>query len=198
MTRLRRIATHDRIFFVTTNLERHIPPLSSSERTSVLEIIDAEHRRESFSLFGYAVMPDHLHLLLSPVGQDLPCVMRDIKSASGYRLKKARTSNASHLFKGAVFPETVAHVFRREEVASGSNRSIWQRRYFDHIIRRVHDFWDKLEYIHQNPVTAGLAKFPEDWPWSSYAAYAKRHHPPIPIDAIELPVDRTALLWPAP
>jgi hypothetical protein len=90
-------------------------------------------------------------------------------SASGYRLTQSR------------FPRgpRVADVFRREVFDLRSTRGIRQRRYFDFIIRRVRDFWDKLEYIHQNPVIAGLANRPEDWSWSSYAAYAKCGSPPI-------------------
>lgn len=65
-------------------------PFSSAERSLIVEIIDAEHRKGSFWLFGYVVMPDHLHLLLSPAGQDVPRVMRDIKSHAGLELMKSR------------------------------------------------------------------------------------------------------------
>lgn len=189
MTRLRRIATRDRIFFLTTNAERGIPPFSPSERSLILRIIDGEHRKESFWLFGYAVMPDHLHLLLSPAEQDLPRLMRDIKSRAALALMESRALHPKGLTSREV---------SYSATPNGDRRGIWQRRYFDHIIRRVHDFWNKLEYIHQNPAAAGLVKRPEDWPWSSYAAYTKRGEPPIPVDPIDLPVDRNALLWPAP
>jgi putative transposase len=189
MTRLRRIATRDRIFFLTTNVERGVHPFSPSERSLILQIIDAEHKKESFWLFGYAVMPDHLHLLLSPAEQDLPRVMRDIKSRTGLALTDSRRFRRNGLTSAEVSYTAPSNARRR---------GIWQRRYFDHIMRRVHDFWEKLEYIHQNPVAAGLVKEPEDWLWSSYASYTKRGEPPISVDPIDLPVDRNALLWPAP
>lgn len=115
--------------------------------------------------------------------------MRDMKSQTGLALMRSRNFRAKGLTSCEVSYSATPNRPRR---------AVWQRRYFDHIIRRVHDFWDKLEYIHQNPVAAGLAQQPENWPWSSYAAYTKRGEPPIPVDPIDLPVDRNALLWPAP
>ena len=65
MTRLRRIADHDRIFFITVRLGRGITPLSPGERDIVREYVAAERAAYKFLLFGYAVMPDHLHLLMA-------------------------------------------------------------------------------------------------------------------------------------
>jgi len=75
--------------------------------------------------------------------------------------------------------------------------SFWQPRYFDFILRRVGDFWDKLQYIHENPVHAKLVASPEEWPWSSVLDYAKKPGDGM-IDAIDLPAERSSLLWPAP
>lgn len=80
----------------------------------------------------------------------------------------------------------------------GSRGPIWQARYFDFILRRVRDFWDKLEYIHQNPVEAGLVKRADEWHWSSAAQYAKSGVAPVAVDAVNLPADRNTFLSPAP
>ena len=87
MTRLRRIADRDRFFFVTTNLAKGVPQLSPSERDLLLEILDSQ--RERFWLFGYVVMPDHVHLLLTPRDKTLVQVMRDLKSKSGFEIATA-------------------------------------------------------------------------------------------------------------
>ena len=80
----------------------------------------------------------------------------------------------------------------------GSRGPIWQARYFDFILRRVRDFWDKLEYIHQNPVEAGLVKRAGEWHWSSAAQYAKPGAGPVVVDAVNLPAERNAFISPAP
>lgn len=46
-------------------------------------------------------------------------------------------------------------------------RPLWQREYWDRYTRNLRHFRKTLDYIHQNPVKAGLAKRAEDWPWST-------------------------------
>jgi putative transposase len=170
VTRLRRIADRDRIFFVTTNLGRGVPPLSAQERDLVLDDVALERVAGGFLLFGYVVMPDHLHLLMTPSRLGLQDAMRSIKVRTAWHIGKGRQQHGP----------------------------LWQSRYFDFILRRAEDFWEKLEYIHQNSVEAKLARSPSEWRWSSHAHYARTEVPPVGIDAIDLPGDREAYLWPAP
>jgi REP-associated tyrosine transposase len=170
VSRLRRIADRDRIFFVTTNLARGIASLTPVERDMVLAQLDRQHTAGDFLLFGYVVMSDHLHLLLAPDKCGLVTTMHRLKRFTAQRMTKHRQS------RGA----------------------IWQARYFDFILRRVGDFWDKLEYIHNNPVEARLAKRPQDWQWSSAAHYSRSGASPVPLDSVNFPADRNAWLYPAP
>jgi putative transposase len=170
MTRLRRIENRDRFFFVTTNLARDTNPLTSSECDLILTVLAAQKNLGEFFLFGYVVMPMHVHLLIHPHNKDLIQIMRNLKSKSGYGISQSR----------------------------GSLGPVWQERYFDTIIRHVRNFWEKLQYIHSNPVEAGLVKRPEDWKWSSYRHYLKNGNIQISIDPIGFSSDRNEFLWPAP
>src|SRR6266571_281480 len=76
--------------------------------------------------------------------------------------------------------------------------AVWQPRYFDFICRRTRDFSNKLEYIHNNPVQAGLVARPEAWKWSSSAYYAGTGVVPIRINKLDFSGDPDELLWPAP
>jgi hypothetical protein len=49
---------------------------------------------------------------------------------------------------------------------------LWQPRFSDRALRTVKEYNEKVEYIHLNPVRAGLVSGPEDWRWSSYSEYA--------------------------
>ncbi|MCL1634548.1 transposase [Luteimonas sp. SX5] len=51
---------------------------------------------------------------------------------------------------------------------------LWQRRYYDHIIRDADDFARHLDYIHFNPVKHGLVAHAGAWQWSSLAAWRAR------------------------
>jgi hypothetical protein len=46
-----------------------------------------------------------------------------------------------------------------------------QPRFFDRALRTVQEYNEKVQYIHLNPVRAGLARRPEDWRWSSVHDY---------------------------
>jgi putative transposase len=115
------------------------------------------------------VMPTHVHLLLTPADAHLVAIKQRFKRFTGEQIAKVR----------------------------GQEGGVWQARYFDFILRRVQDFWEKLEYIHNNPVAAGLVGRPEDWSWSSAAHYARLSKSSM-VDAVDFPADRDALLWPAP
>jgi putative transposase len=170
MTRLRRIEKSDRFFFVTTNLSRGTTPLAPAECDFILATLVSQRQRGDFFLFGFVVLPTHVHLLFAPHNRDLIRIMRDLKSKSGYEISRAR----------------------------GVRGPIWQSGYFDTIIRRVRNFWQKLEYIHRNPVEAGLVQSPEDWSWSSYRHYVKKGQGLITLDPVEFPSDEDHFLWPAP
>ena len=51
---------------------------------------------------------------------------------------------------------------------------LWQSRFFDRAVRTVKEYYEKVEYIHLNPVRAGLVERAEDWPWSSVRDYTGR------------------------
>jgi putative transposase len=61
---------------------------------------------------------------------------------------------------------------RKERKREAGDMPFWQPRYFDHNVRNQEGFVTQLRYIHRNPVKRGLCAAPEDWPWSSFRAWA--------------------------
>jgi putative transposase len=170
MTRLRRIEDRDRIFLVTTNLARGVAPLTATERDCLVEIMSRQRLRGDLLLFAYVIMPTHAHALIAPQNKSLIQVMRNWKSVGGYEITQQRKTRGP----------------------------LWQERYFDSIIRRIRDFWKKVEYIHQNPVEAGLVLEQGDWKWSSYGRIAGSKAETPEIDRTDFPADGSHPLWPAP
>jgi putative transposase len=110
--------------------------------------LEQTRRRFRFYVFGYVVMPEHVHLLLSePAGDTLARVMQVLKTR-------------------------VSVQARRNGLRIPGEAPFWQARYFDHNVRNHEGFVTQLRYIHRNPVKRGLCKAPEDWPWSSFLAWA--------------------------
>ena len=58
-------------------------------------------------------------------------------------------------------------------------------RFDDEVIRSEKWFFQKLNYIHNNPVKAGLVEMPEDWSYSSGRNYINGDHSVIKIDIFE-------------
>jgi putative transposase len=164
VTRLSRIADGERIFFVTTNLRRHSVPLTGSERDLLLKQIQRQRAADEFLVFGYVIMPSHVHLLFTPNRVGLIAIMREFKSCAAQQLTMGRRSHGA----------------------------IWQPRYFDFVLRRGGDFWDKLAYIHQNPLEAGLVQEADRWPWSSAPHYL--HGEAVPVSKIPSTCPRIAKL----
>ena len=170
MSRLRRIEQQDRIFFVTSNLARGVQALSAAERDLVLNSLSKARTVHGFFLFGYVVMPGHVHALMAVITGSLADIMHRWKRESAHSIQKTR----------------------------GKRGPLWQARYFDFICRRTRDVGNKVEYIHQNPVVAGLVSRADEWRWSSAAFYLKTRTPIIVPDFMDFSGDPHELLWPAP
>jgi putative transposase len=164
VSRLRRIADHDRIFFVTTNLSPKTSPLTSAERDLILQQLSRQRADRDFRLFGYVVMPTHLHILFAPDRLGLVDTVHRLKRFSGAEIRTRRKLS----------------------------KPIWQPRFYDFVLRRVHHFWEKLDYIHENPVAAKLVPRSVDWRWSSARQYSS-NRPQEEIDGLRLRVDRIDL-----
>jgi putative transposase len=96
------------------------------------------------------VLPEHLHCVIElPPG--------DSDFATRWRLIKMEFSKA--------LPRTE----RLSEVRiRRGERGIWQRRYWEHLIRDERDYQAHMDYVHINPVKHGLVKFVADWPHSTF------------------------------
>jgi REP element-mobilizing transposase RayT len=115
-------------------------PLLASEAVKALvaEAVEGVLGRGCARLDGYVVMPDHLHLMFELDGaKDLAGVVGDLKK----------------------------YMARRINATLGRSGGMWQRGYFDHAIRGEKDYRRYLEYMLANPVRAGLAERPEEYPW---------------------------------
>ncbi|MHB8484427.1 MAG: REP-associated tyrosine transposase [Candidatus Acidiferrales bacterium] len=169
MSRLRRLLESRRIFFITTHFASEAVPITGSEHTIILQSLAETRVHRRFLLLAYCLMPTHLHLLVAPSDDDrLSAVMREIKIRCAKRMRVAR-------------PE---------------QKTLWQTRYFDRIMRHRQELSETLDYIHLNPVKDGLVKNPDRWPWSSWQGWQTGGNPPIPVDRIDLAIDgRSPLRW---
>lgn len=128
------------IYFITWNCKPGLF-LDSRARSCVFDSVRFYHYKK-YWLFVALIMPDHVHLLLQPhlLSGSSPSLSYLIKSLKGYT---ARVVNLYYQRRGA----------------------LWQREYYDRIIRTETEFLEKWQYIRNNPVKAGLSATPEEYPW---------------------------------
>ena len=101
-------------------------------------------------MLGYAILDDHFHFLINPNGADISKIMQSIKLRFTRRyIKQTATTEAQPV-------------------------SLWQRRFWDHLIRDENDFQRHLDYIHYNPVKHGIVASSNEYIFSSFHAYVER------------------------
>ncbi|HET7212446.1 MAG TPA: hypothetical protein VFL79_02560 [Terriglobia bacterium] len=81
--------------------------------------------------------------------------------------------------------KTLARLALPPTVHDESHYRVWQRRFYPYGIYSEKKQSEKLDYIHNNPVTRGLVGSPGVWPWSSWRYYFLEDTSLITMDRVE-------------
>ncbi len=131
-----------RVYFLTWRCRRD-QEITPEERGLFLNALLHHHDTGKWRVFAAVVLPEHVHALVQPLSHpqggvyNLAHLIHSVKRFSVYRINRRR----------------------------GSRGSLWQDERYDRIIRDEAEFLEKWNYIRNNPVKAGLAARPEDYPW---------------------------------
>jgi putative transposase len=118
---------------------------------------------QRYHLFAWVVMPNHVHVLFQPLhGWTVAKIVASWKKFTAKRICDHRRKTAAG---NANLPIGASDANR--EIGVPGDESVWHREYWDRYMRDEDHFRQAVEYIHQNPVKAGLVARPEDWRWSS-------------------------------
>jgi putative transposase len=141
--RLRWVWVRDPLYFVTTCTAGRRRGLDDATVAACFraEWLAAEARHH-WRVGRYVSMPDHVHFFAAP-------------------LSGAKTLSD---FVGR-WKEWTSKTLSR---TAGWAAPLWQHRFFDHVLRSRESYAEKGEYVRQNPVRAGLARTPEDWPYAGH------------------------------
>ncbi len=164
--RLKRFYGFGHLHFITCSCYRREPLLGTSgSRDLFLTILDQVRLRYDFSLLGYVVMPEHVHLLISEPNVGTPTtVMQVLKQRVSRAMPRRRRRKRTPPGQGRLW----------DEAPVAKHRPFWQRRFYDFNVWSWKKKNEKLNYMHFNPVKRGLVKHPKDWNWSSYGFYSIR------------------------
>ena len=151
--RYRRADIKGGTYFFTVNLADRKNTLLVDEIEILRIVISMVKKQHPFQLDAMVVLPEHLHALLTLPENDKDFATRWMLIKAGFsrQLPKLEQINDSRKSKG--------------------ERGIWQRRYWEHLIRDEKDFERHVDYIHYNPVKHSHVKRAVDWPYSTIHEY---------------------------
>jgi putative transposase len=161
MVNYRRARVEGACYFLTLALQDRSQDWLVRYSGELRESLRQTIRERPFRLPAAVVLPEHLHLLMAlPDGDaDFSSRVRRIKSLFVARLKGV---GVPLMFNGK------------------GEADVWQRRFWEHLIRDESDFAAHVDYIHANPLKHALVERVQDWPLSSFHRYVQ--HGVLPID----------------
>ena len=161
MGNIKRYYETNTAYFLTTKTENDIMIFNDPKNCKML-LITLEYFKIilDYRLYGFCIMPNHLHLVIHPVGvYNFSYIMKMVKGSFARKLNKT----------------------------NGKTGKIWQRGFYDECIRDKLHLLRVLEYMHNNPLKAGLVTSPEEYLFSSYNHYFQTAYKPNHIIEIDKP-----------
>ena len=173
--------TDETQYFVTTTVVNFARVFVQDKYCDILiQNIKHYQQRYRFVVLGYVIMPSHFHWIVEvePAQGTISDIMRDIKKHSAWDLMEAlendRRDDLIQLF-------TLQGKGYRDQ-----QRKLWMRRFDDEVVRNAGMFRTKLEYIHNNPVKAGMVAKVEDYKYSSARNYILSDQSVLEVDTTPL------------
>jgi putative transposase len=135
------------VYFLTLCTAVRRPMLANDAAVAVLRAeFDAAPSRYGWTIGRFVAMPDHLHFF---------CVSGETAGAA----------SLSRFMAG--FKQWTAKSILR---AASAPPPLWQKGFFDHVLRSDESYESKWHYVRENPVRAGLVSTADDWPYGGEIA----------------------------
>jgi len=138
------LVTYDRREFLTSDLARRCLRYAWNQT----------RRKHPFRVDAVCLLPNHIHCIWTLPEDDCDFSIR-------WRMLKGLFSMRFLARGGHEFNRNTSRT-RKGEVA------VWQRRFWEHLIKDEDDFVRHADYVHYNPVKHGYTVRPRDWEWSSF------------------------------
>jgi putative transposase len=157
MSNYRRLRVPGATYFFTVKVwnRRRVNLTWPEFRPALREGIQQTRLTLPFTIDAWVLLPDHLHCLWT-----LP--PNDTNYSARWAIIKRYVSQHCGTQAGSFLSPS-----RKRRRESG----IWQRRFWEHVIRDDHDFEKHFDYTHWNPVKHGYVTRVRDWPYSTFHRY---------------------------
>ncbi|AMQ56938.1 REP-associated tyrosine transposase [Algoriphagus sanaruensis] len=181
MSRKYKIHNQEKLYFVTFTIVQWIDLFSRQVyRDIFLDSLKFCQIKKGLDLCAYCIMSSHIHLILGRNGdQKLEDIIRDIKKYTSVKI--IQTIKESQEESRRIF---LLHHFSKAGNSNPNNSiyQVWQQHNHPIELNTNEKVHRCLNYIHNNPVVAGIVLSPEEYLYSSAKNYAR--HPETLIDVI--------------
>ena len=154
--RYRRVLIGGATYFFTVNLADRRRRMLVEHVDQLREAVRTVRAAHPFEIVAWVTLPEHVHAVwtLPPGDSDYSVRWNQIKGGFSRRIPRGERITAAR--------------------ASKRERGIWQRRFWEHLIRDEEDLARHVDYVHFNPVKHGLVSRAADWPYSSFHVFVRR------------------------
>ena len=149
--------------YFTATIHNWLPILGIDKyKNIIIHSLQFLTEQKRIELNGFVLMQNHIHLIWQPLpGQTLTSIQLSFMKFTAQKIRLALMDDNSALL-------SLCLVNKKDR-----QYQIWKRKPLSVELHSEKVFLQKLEYIHDNPVNAGLCKFPEDYHYSSALFYEK-------------------------
>jgi putative transposase len=152
-SRLSRVFPNNPVYFVTACTFRRKPLLATIQvHHAFVGFAERAYSDHNIAVGRYVIMPDHLHLFL--------CGPDDFELGRWMGILKQCLEKKIALHDP---PRLTSPTGRRLQKKLTLRQPVWQRRFFDHVLRSDESYAQKWNYVRDNPVRAGFVTNAEDW-----------------------------------
>ncbi len=178
-----KIRDQDKLYFVTFTVIHWLDVFVRREYKDILlESLRYCQKNKGLEVWAYCIMSSHAHMILGRHGEpSLQGIIRDIKKFTSLEIIKAIQGNDQESRR-----ELFMWLFERAGRKNNNNThyQFWQQSNHPIELNTNQKLDQRLNYIHQNPVEAGIVLSPEDYLYSSAMNYTGR--PEILLDVMLL------------
>ena len=156
------------LHYVTGNVRHRIPVFQQDRCAAAFrEVLSQLLRDWPCKLIVFVIMPDHFHLIVNPQDGDIRGFMGALKSLTARRIVEITADKRFRLKK----PDR-----------DGSTHQVWQDSFKAISLWSLWMIWQKINYIHANPVKARLATSAKDYRWTSFRTFYFGSDEPLAVD----------------
>ena len=149
-------------YFITCTVNQWIDVFTRDlYREIVLDSIRYCQQNKGLEVYAWVLMSNHIHMIVGSNENKLSDIIRDFKKFTATKIVEAILNNTHESRKRWLLWLLV----KEQEI------SFWQKGYHGEEIYSIAFFETKLNYIHQNPVRAGLVEREEEYVYSSCGDY---------------------------